>query len=243
MEILNKNKFMFWVGKNFNIPEEYEYVTVIGEAKINPSSIKSKKNYITFRDYINNNQNKVYFVIIYVFDYSYEKFWNKNFINKDNVIVCYIPKLFNKKHLDIYDDLIKECSAEAANNEISSNLLPEENQKNLLLDSGFLKEMDKRFLSLINKDENDEKTKIKTLAQETIKENEIYKTKFNSIIKLFNFEKKEIDDTRKLEDNLLKKKREREDKTLLSKYQQKIKSLELLLKTDLSTREEEDNSK
>jgi len=84
--------------------------------------------------------------------------------------------------------------------------------------------MDERFLSLINKDENDEKTKIKTLAQETIKENEIYKTKFNSIIKLFKYEKKEIDETRKLEDNLLKKKREREDKILLSKYQQKSRA-------------------
>jgi len=46
MEILNKNKFMYRIGENFNIPEEYEYVTVVGEAKIYPSSIKSKKKII-----------------------------------------------------------------------------------------------------------------------------------------------------------------------------------------------------
>lgn len=35
---------MFRVGNNFNIPEEYKYVTVIGTTKFNTNSIKSKKN-------------------------------------------------------------------------------------------------------------------------------------------------------------------------------------------------------
>ena len=111
-EILDKNKFMFRTGKNFLIPEKINYVTVIGESKVSSNSIKSKKtqknNYILFMDNINKLQKNVYFVILYVFDQSYESFWNKNFIDNDNIIISYIPKLFSKKHLEVYDELIKD---------------------------------------------------------------------------------------------------------------------------------------
>ena len=66
---------MFRNSSCFKIPKEYEYVTIIGEVKINPNLIKRKKkqkqNYIDFRDDMNKIQTKVYFIVMYVYDYSF----------------------------------------------------------------------------------------------------------------------------------------------------------------------------
>ena len=132
-EILDKNRYMFRTGKSFIIPEVINYVTVIGESKISFNSIKSKKkqksNYILFRDYINRIQKNVYFVIIYVFDQSYESFLNKNFIDNNDIIICYIPKLFSKKHPEVSDELIKDNNYEE-NNTINNNNVINTNKMN-----------------------------------------------------------------------------------------------------------------
>ena len=49
LEIIEKNKCMFRKWKNFQIPEEFKYVTVFGEIKKNPKLIKTKKKKTTVK--------------------------------------------------------------------------------------------------------------------------------------------------------------------------------------------------
>ena len=82
MDIVKTRNYMFRNSSCFKIPKEYEYVTIIGEVKINHNLIKRKKkqkqNYIDFRDEMNKIQTKVYFIVMYVYDYSFSNFWKKN---------------------------------------------------------------------------------------------------------------------------------------------------------------------
>ena len=59
------------------------------------------------RDYMNQIQEEVYFVLIYIFGFSFQMFWHKTFFEEDDIIIGYIPKLYHKKHLEIYHELIK----------------------------------------------------------------------------------------------------------------------------------------
>ena len=60
LDLFDKMKYMFRKSPQFNIPEEYENVVIIGEIKQNPELMKTKKkqrqNYINFRDEQNQKQ-------------------------------------------------------------------------------------------------------------------------------------------------------------------------------------------
>jgi len=66
LEIIEKNKCMFRKWKSFQIPEQFEYVTVFGEIKKNPKLIKTNKkkqllNYVSFKNFMNRMQKKKLF--------------------------------------------------------------------------------------------------------------------------------------------------------------------------------------
>ena len=309
IKILNDNRHMFRIGKKFQIPDEANTVTLIGECKISPRQNKNKKkqkiNYLSFRDEINKKQKDVYFIIFYVFDHSYESFWNKTSIENNNIMVSYIPKLYSKKHLEIFDELIKEINNNEkdiindtyknnnndinkdyndinvnintinnennnkndlnadinnkrikdsnankiinndidinikndnindklsvvinTNNEINdkiSNNLPNKNLNNSLFFLDIYEDLDKKFESIIDSDEIDNSPN-----EEKIQEKKLLKCLFKSTIEQYKQEKKNIDIFRKIEDSILKKKREKEDEELVSNYQKKFKELEVL---------------
>ena len=107
--VLKNNKYMFRTSSNFCIPSEYDKITIIGEIKINPEEIqkkqKQKNKYINYRNYVNKTNKKIFFIVMYIFDYSYKKFWGINFFEGDNLIISYIPKLYKSQHLEIYEKL------------------------------------------------------------------------------------------------------------------------------------------
>ena len=290
IKILNENEHMFRTGKKFKIPEVIDNVTVIGECKTSPEQIKSKKkqkgNYLLFRNNINNKQNNVYFVIMYVFDQSYESFWNKTFMDNNDIIICYIPKLYNKKHLEVYDEIIKGFNIHEKdvnnkdknnsdnnkninivnnnndvynnanninkninivnnnndvynnsnninnninkvnnNNEIIDLNLENENQDNNKVDSflDIYNDLDKKFESIKTLDDSDI-----LVNGVRIQEKEILNMNFKSLIELYKQEKIIIENTRKIEDNILKRKRKREDEELISNYKPKFNELEIV---------------
>ena len=49
---------------------------------------------------MNKIQQLIYFVVIYVFDNSYPNFWNKSFFDKYDIIIIYMPKLYNAKYFN-----------------------------------------------------------------------------------------------------------------------------------------------
>ena len=107
--VLKNNKYMFRTSSNFCIPSEYDKITIIGEIKINPEEIqkkqKQKNKYINYRNYVNKTNKQIFFIVMYIFDYSYKKFWGINFFEGDNLIISYIPKLYKSQHLEIYEKL------------------------------------------------------------------------------------------------------------------------------------------
>ena len=139
---------------------------------------------------MNRKQKLIYFVVIYVFDNSYLNFWNKTFLDKYDIIISYMPKLYKRKYLDSFDILTKR--KETSQNKkitIESNLeekSPEKNYSTKLDD--FINEKRKQFFSLIDVDEKEEK-------------------KFNE---------SELESIKKENNKLKKKKRQRENKKLYS---------------------------
>ena len=102
LDIIQKGKDMFRYDSNFIKLEKYNSINIVGEIKTNPDSINSRnqrERYIKFCEKMNNkNNNKgVYYLILYVFDQSFQNFWEKTFFNNNPIIIGYIPQLFNGK--------------------------------------------------------------------------------------------------------------------------------------------------
>ena len=242
-EIISANKYMFRKGINFQIPENFEYVTVLGEIKLSPKSIKSKKkqlkNYISFRNFINRMQEKVYFISMYVFDNSYINFWKKTFNDNSDIIICYMPRLYNSKYLDAFNHLSKQN--DSFNKE---KMIEESYPKNNIFNEldNLLEEKRNLFFSLIDIDENEENNLEKSELDKRKKENEKLKNAFNESVKSYKHNKNYLEEFRESEDNLIKNKREREDKKLYNDQMENLDKFEKLFKDLSSHRKIEKNS-
>ena len=232
LEIIEKNKCMFRKLENLRIPEDFDYVTVLGEIKINPKLIEINKkkqllNYVSFKNYMNRMQKLIYFVVIYVLDDSYLNFWDKTFFDKYDIIISYMPKLYKRKYLDSFDILSKRKeSSENKKITIESNLgekSPEKNYSTKLDD--FINEKRKQFFSLIDVDEKEEKKFNESELESIKKENNKLKNLFDESIKICQQKQTFMTECRKVEDELTRKKRQREDEKLYSEqfdYMEKL---------------------
>ena len=223
LEIIEKNKCMFRKLENLRIPEDFEYVTVLGEIKINPKLIEIYKktqllNYVSFKNYMNRMQKLIYFVVIYVFDNSYLDFWDKTFFDKYDIIISYMPKLYKRKYLESFNYLCKRKeSSENKKITIESNLeekSPEKNYSTKLDD--FINEKRKQFFSLIDVDEKEEKKFNESELESIKKENNKLKNLFDESVKICQQKQTFMTECRKVEDELTRKKRQREDEKLYS---------------------------
>ena len=163
-------------------------------------------------------QKLIYFVVIYVFDNSYLDFWDKTFFDKYDIIISYMPKLYKRKYLDSFDILTKR--KETSQNKkitIESNLeekSPEKNYSTKLDD--FINEKRKQFFSLIDVDEKEEKKFNESELESIKKENNKLKNLFDESIKICQQKQTFMTECRKVEDELTRKKRQREDEKLYS---------------------------
>ena len=223
LEIIEKNKCMFRKLENLRIPEDFEYVTVLGEIKINPKLIEIYKktqllNYVSFKNYMNRMQKLIYFVVIYVFDNSYLDFWDKTFFDKYDIIISYMPKLYKRKYLESFNYLCKRKeSSENKKITVESNLeekSPEKNYTTKLDD--LINEKRKQFFSLIDINENEEKNLNESELESIKKENNKLKNLFDESVKICQQKQTFMTECRKVEDELTRKKRQREDEKLYS---------------------------
>ena len=117
IKIFNMQDYMFKYDENFNNLDNIDTINIIGELKLNSDNIKTdqKNRYITFCEYCNILYKKnEYFMVLYIFDYSYKKFSSKNIFLQKPIILGYIPRLYKDDYLEIYHKLID-------NNKINKN--------------------------------------------------------------------------------------------------------------------------
>ena len=158
---------------------------------------------------MNRKQKLIYFVVIYVLDDSYLNFLDKTFFDKYDIIIIYIPKInyFCKR---------KE-SSENKKITIESNLeekSPEKNYSTKLDD--LINEKRKQFFSLIDVDEKEEKKFNESELESIKKENNKLKNLFDESMKICQQKQTLMTECRKVEDELTRKKRQREDEKLYS---------------------------
>ncbi len=225
LEIIEKNKCMFRKWKNFQIPEEFKYVTVFGEIKKNPKLIKTKKkkqllNYVSFKNFMNRTQKLIYFVVLYVFDNSYLNFWNKTFFDTYDIIISYMPKLYKRKYLESFNYLCnKNEPSKNKNSIVESNLEEKSTEKNYTFNfDDFVNEKKKQIFSLIDIDENEEKKFDESELERIKKENIEIKNAFDLSVKKCQIKQQHLFEMRKLEDNVIRNKRKREDEELHSEH-------------------------
>lgn len=230
IEIINSKNYMFRTSNKFNVPQEYEYITVLGETKINPDSMKTKKkqkeNYINFRNFMNTQQKKVYFVIIYVFDHSFSNFWKKKSIEETDFIICYIPKLFRPKYYEVYEGLCNgsispKSDSQSKNIKSPKNIFEQFPLKELddKIDS-FIKKKEKELFSIIKINEVSDDMQANPEEQSKIKD---LKNKFQNFAFVYKQSKKNLEIVRMYEDEMIKKKRKRENEILSSKRKEEDK--------------------
>ena len=102
LKIVKKYDYMFRYDEKWNSLDDYKFINIIGETKINIKNIKMKQkdNYIFFCKDLNEMQKSKenkdnYFMTMYIFDGNYKLFWLKEFIYNNSIIIGYIPQLFN----------------------------------------------------------------------------------------------------------------------------------------------------
>ena len=221
IQIINERDYMFRKSDSFLIPEECRFITIIGEAKINTSSSNKKKrqlqNYLSFCDYFNSKQKETFFVILYIFDFSYYNFWQKDFMNNRPIIIGYIPKLYKETYYEVYKGIkeknnnSKIINCEKIKNDGDNNNLINKDNKNDDLPHA-IREKEKKLLTLI--------------SSRNISDKEFFKKNIEDFLELMNKLYNSTKEKRKVEDTMIQKKREREDKYLENKRVEEDKYLE-----------------
>ena len=67
---------------------------------------------------------RTYFLILYIIDQSYQKFWEKNFFNGRPIIISYIPQIFNDKCL---------INQKEISSEIENSIQEQKRKENIIL--------------------------------------------------------------------------------------------------------------
>ena len=105
IQLLNERKYM--IRTNYQIDENIEFISILGEIKISEENKINKKqsfkrskkipNYKAFIEEISNNKEKI--IIMYVYDNSFFLFKDDFIITKNYPnVYCYIPKLYSNKN-------------------------------------------------------------------------------------------------------------------------------------------------
>ena len=129
LDLIKNRKYMFRYDTDFIKLENYDYINIIGEIKINPDLINArcqKDRYIDFCQNMNNKykDKRTYFLILYIIDQSYQKFWEKNFFNGRPIIISYIPQIFNDKCL---------INQKEISSEIENSIQEQKRKENIIL--------------------------------------------------------------------------------------------------------------
>ena len=101
IQLLNERKYM--MRTNYQIAENIEYISILGEIKISRKTKNEtfknsnhKLNYKTFLEEVSNDREKM--IVMYVYDNSFFLFKeNLKIIENYSVVYCYIPKLYSHK--------------------------------------------------------------------------------------------------------------------------------------------------
>jgi len=263
-KILELNKHIFKTGSKFDIPKEYERVSILGEIKLNyetkKKKNKQKKKCIGFREYLNKFQKNIYFVIMYIADFSYEIQWVNTLTEEDNIIVGFTNQLFRIKDLERYDESIERNSFKIDYNKSQILNSPKiKIEKKEVLKSPKInyirsnsekmqeKKIDNTLDELIQEKENSlfpllSLKKNNDRISNRIKENDYIKKEFKAYSKLIKQEKKHIDNIRKFHDIVLSRKRKREDKEFSSRLNRTLDEFAFICHELAFQREQEDNN-
>ena len=223
IKIFNIRDYMFKYDQIYNkLGDHIDKINIIGEFKLDPDHIKSdqKNRYLNFCEYCNTlYKNNEYFLVLYIFDLSYKKFYDKNLHKDKAVILGYIPKLYKDDYLKVYNELKNnddnnknENNIDNENQIITSNdnnskeESKKENQNNnnnineVLSNTNKDKEMDGKIN--LNNDDN--------VSNNTNKDNKLEEKKdYNNMTP-----KELIDIIRDKEDLIKKKERDLEDQKI-----------------------------
>ena len=169
---------------------------------------------------MNRTQKLIYFVVLYVFDNSYLNFWNKTFFDTYDIIISYMPKLYKRKYLESFNYLCnKNEPSKNKNSIVESNLEEKSTEKNYTFNfDDFVNEKKKQIFSLIDIDENEEKKFDESELERIKKENIGIKNAFDLSVKKCKIKQQHLFEMRKLEDNVIRNKRKREDEELYSEH-------------------------
>ena len=221
IDIIDSRNYMFRKPQDWNIPEESKFVTILGEIKSNPSTIKTKKqqklNYISFCNKINSFQKNIYYMVMYIFDYSYGLFWEKDFFNRDKVIIGYVPKLYNDEYYKIYEHILNEKLQIKQKNDKNE----EKQNFNLLIDN-------KTENKLIINDESSDNNRINSMSNKSEisskldDKNGINSSSSNENEKNLNFCSNNIFDKNESQDNIYVNDKEKKFISLIDEFKKVI---------------------
>ena len=119
IQLLNERKYM--IRTNYQIDENIEFISILGEIKISEENKINKKqsfkrskkipNYKAFIEEISNNKEKI--IIMYVYDNSFFLF-KDDFIITENYpnVYCYIPKLYSNKNFIVDNNSFNKIKPE-----------------------------------------------------------------------------------------------------------------------------------
>ena len=222
LNIMKENNYMFRYDINYNKLDQYDYINILGEVKVNPDQINKKgqkNNYLEFCEYMNEKSiKKYYYFVMYIYDVSFKNFWKKNFFQNKLIIMGYIPKIYKRRCWELLQ-LLKNNRIEKAQNIIINNInIPSEIKISESIYEGKIKEFFENFFpeKEIKKIYEESALKLKEDYENEIK---INNQKINAKKEELKAEKRKQLEKRKNElsfiyniENMLSKKRKRLEK-------------------------------
>ena len=222
LNIMKENNYMFRYDINYNKLDQYDYINILGEVKVNPDQINKKgqkNNYLEFCEYMNKKSiKKYYYFVMYIYDVSFKNFWKKNFFQNKLIIMGYIPKIYKRRCWEL-QQLLKNNRIEKDQNIIINNInIPSEIKISESIYEGKIKEFLENYLQEkeIKKIYEESALKLKEDIENEIK---INNQKINAKKEELKAEKRKQLEKRKNElsfiyniENMLSKKRKRLEK-------------------------------
>ena len=128
LNIIKERDYMMYL-KGKNIPDNIEKVNILGEIKISKTkSNKTSNQRSKYVSFIQNYSNE-YFILMNVFDVSYEDFFNKkkSLYSEITEINCYIPKTYFQNCYKKYNNILEIGKCQPIKWEFSEEEVVKEN--------------------------------------------------------------------------------------------------------------------
>lgn len=168
LQILKEYDYMFRYDTINNNFKGKDYIHVIGEIKGSPKGKKTKiqlDKYLGLIKTINkkNEEKNIYYMLLYIFDDSYGKFWLKTLFKNQPMIIGYIPKIYEDNCFK-YQKKVKLDIEEKKKEYLKSNLISTEIIKpNFVIKNG---ENEKKNMFSDKSINNDEKIESKEITED-----------------------------------------------------------------------------